>query len=94
MHFATNYALGAPTRSIVICVLQRVISSCAILIVVACGENEEWYCRTEGESMYSVSASGELGSAKNGCSCEQIRSFELRTFGEVDEEALKNDFGC
>jgi len=44
--------------------------------------------------MYSVSDSGELGSADKGCSCDEIRAFELREFGEVDEEALKNEFGC
>ena len=44
--------------------------------------------------MYSMSASGELGSADKGCSCAEIRAFELRTFGAVDEAALESDFGC
>ena len=44
--------------------------------------------------MYSVSSSGALGSADKGCTCEEIREFELRNFGSVDEDALKSDFGC
>tara|TARA_R110000744_G_C19216717_1_gene546644 strand:- start:34 stop:168 length:135 start_codon:yes stop_codon:yes gene_type:complete len=44
--------------------------------------------------MFSMSSSGEIGSAGKGCSCSEIRAFELRTFGEVDEAALKSDFGC
>jgi len=44
--------------------------------------------------MYSISDSGKLGGAGKGCSCQQIRSFELRAFGSVDEAALRNDFGC
>lgn len=36
----------------------------------------------------------EIGGAGKGCSCSEIRAFELRTFGEVDEAALKSDFGC
>jgi hypothetical protein len=55
---------------------------------------EEWTCKVVGKSMLSVSSSGKLGSADKGCSCEEMRSFELKTFGEVDEEALKRDFGC
>lgn len=56
--------------------------------------NEEWFCQTRGKTMYSINSSGEIGSADKGCSCDEIRSFELRTFGEVDEAALKSDFGC
>jgi len=44
--------------------------------------------------MYSISDTGNIGSAEKGCSCEQIRDFELREFGEVDEDAFKSDFGC
>ena len=63
-----------------------------IAMVTAC--SEEWTCRVDGKTMYSISESGKLGSADNGCSCEQMRAFELRTFGEVDEDALRSDFGC
>lgn len=62
------------------------------LILAACGD--KWTCTTSGTNMYSVNSSGEIGSASKGCSCEQIREFELRTFGKVDEQALKSDFGC
>lgn len=61
--------------------------------LISCS-NEEWACQTRGKTMYSISSSGELGSADKGCSCAEIRAFELRTFGEVDEAALKSDFGC
>lgn len=44
--------------------------------------------------MYSISSSGKFGGAQKGCSCSQIRSFELKQFGKVDEQALKSDFGC
>lgn len=44
--------------------------------------------------MYSVNSSGEIGAANKGCSCDEIRQFELREFGEADDEALKSDFGC
>ena len=44
--------------------------------------------------MYSQSASGEIGGAQKGCTCEQIRNHELYHFKSVDEEALKSDFGC
>ena len=64
----------------------------AALLLVACGE--DWSCKVDGNSMYSISTSGKIGGAGKGCTCEQIRSFELRTFGRVDEDALKNDFGC
>jgi len=64
----------------------------SILTLTGCGE--EWTCIVDGKTMYSISSSGKIGSADKGCSCEEIRSFELRTFGEVDEQALKNDFGC
>ena len=44
--------------------------------------------------MYSQSASGEIGGAQKGCSCEQIRNNEYKYFRSVDEQALKSDFGC
>ncbi len=63
-----------------------------LTFLIGCGE--EWVCRTEGKTMFSVSESGKLGSANKGCSCEEMREFEFREFGSVDEEALKEDFGC
>ena len=56
--------------------------------------NDDWHCKEDGKVMYSISQSGDIGSADRGCSCQEIRSFELRVFGAVDEEALKRDFGC
>ena len=69
----------------------------AVIIAVAlfntgCGEN--WSCVSSKGNMYSISDSGKLGSAGKGCTCEEIRRFEQRSFGTVDERALKSDFGC
>jgi hypothetical protein len=64
----------------------------AATLLSGCGE--DWSCQTSGKTMYSVSESGELGPADKGCSCEEMRAFELREFGEVDEAALESDFGC
>ena len=64
----------------------------AVLFLASCGE--DWSCKVDGKSLYSVSTSGKLGSADKGCSCQEIRAFEQRTFGEVDESALKSNFGC
>lgn len=72
-------------RVLIIIVLAFGLSSCS---------DNEWYCKTQGQTMFSMSSSGEIGSAGKGCSCSEIRAFELRTFGEVDEAALKSDFGC
>jgi hypothetical protein len=70
----------------------------ALVLALAVGlsscSNETWTCQIRGKTMYSINASGELGGAGKGCSCAEIRLFELRTFGEVDEAALKSDFGC
>jgi hypothetical protein len=62
-------------------------------VLISCSQ-EEWYCRTKGDMMYSESASGKLGGADKGCSCEQIRNHEYLYFRSVDEQALKSDFGC
>jgi hypothetical protein len=62
------------------------------LLVVGC--SEDWKCETAEKSMYSVSSSGQIGAADKGCTCEQIKNFELKQFGQVDEDALKRDFGC
>jgi hypothetical protein len=72
-------------KVVIIIVLAFVLSSCS---------DKEWYCKTQGQAMFSMSSSGEMGGASKGCSCSEIRAFELRTFGEVDEAALKSDFGC
>ena len=71
-----------------------VVAITGIFLLGACGGGE-WTCRIDGEAMYSVNLeTGDLGGAQRGCSCEQIRSFEQQVFGEVDEEALRRDFGC
>lgn len=64
-----------------------------LMLLANCG-GENWSCRVEGDSMFSISDSGQLGGAQRGCSCEQIRDFEFRTFGSVDYDALRSDFGC
>jgi len=63
-----------------------------ILLNTSCGEN--WSCVSSKGKMYSISDSGKLGSADKGCTCEEIRRFEQRSFGTVDERALKSDLGC
>ena len=71
-------------------------SLCAIsiaLILASCGK-EEWTCVEQGKNMYSVNTKGHMGSADKGCSCEEMREFEIRHWGSVDKDALKNDFGC
>ena len=72
-------------KTIVIIAIAFLLSSCS---------DNEWYCKTQGQTMFSMSSSGEIGGVGKGCSCSEIRAFELRTFGEVDEDALKRDFGC
>ncbi len=74
--------------------LKRTLVLLAAASLLACGQDETWLCKVDGKAMYSINTSGHIGSADKGCSCEQIRSFELETFGEIDEQALKNDFGC
>jgi len=73
--------------------MKAVIALATIVLLSSCS-NETWPCETRDKTMFSMSSSGELGGAGKGCSCEQIRAFELRTFGKVDEAALKSDFGC
>jgi hypothetical protein len=65
-----------------------------LLIPFIAGCGEHWSCQVAGQTMYSVSESGEIGSAEKGCSCGEMRDFERRVFGSVDEEALKEDHGC
>jgi hypothetical protein len=73
--------------------LKTILIVITVLFISSCFQ-EDWRCVTRGQAMYSISDSGKLGGAGRGCSCQQIRSFELRTFGSVDEAALRNDFGC
>ena len=61
-------------------------------LLQGCGET--WHCVERGKTLLSISESGQLGSADKGCTCDQLREFEYRVFGEIDEEALKSDFGC
>ena len=63
-----------------------------VALLSSCGD-EDWYCKIDGDIMYSVSESGKLGGVEKGCSCSQIRDFEYDTFGFIDEDAL-NDAGC
>lgn len=63
-------------------------------LIVGCGQSETWSCVIDGDTMYSMSNKGNLGGAQKGCTCDEIRQFELKLFGEVDEEAMKRDFGC
>ena len=64
-----------------------------LIFLTACG-GEDWRCVVDGKTMYSVSSSGKIGGAGKGCSCQQMRQFEQQTFGSVDEDALRRDFGC
>ena len=67
---------------------------CWVLFALVACSQEEWSCVEDGKSLYSISTLGNLGSADKGCSCDEIREFEFRVFGSVDEDALKSDFGC
>lgn len=73
---------------------MKIVLAVTLAVGLASCSNETWTCQTRGETMFSMSSSGELGSADKGCSCAEIRAFELHTFGEVDETALNSDFGC
>ena len=73
--------------------MKLLLAAITALILISCS-GEEWSCVEQGKNMYSVSSSGELGSADKGCSCEELREFEFRHWGSVDEDALKSDFGC
>ena len=73
--------------------MEKILAAFLCIGLASCS-NETWTCTTSQKTMYSMSASGKLGSADKGCSCAEIRAFELRTFGAVDEAALESDFGC
>ena len=76
--------------------IKSAINSCVVLgvMLLASCSAEQWTCRVDGKTMYSISSEGNLGSADKGCTCSEIRAFERKTFGEVDEDALRDDFGC
>ncbi|MDJ0941350.1 MAG: hypothetical protein QNJ00_16435 [Woeseiaceae bacterium] len=73
--------------------MRRLSVLLVAVLAVACA-GEDWSCVEQGQTLYSVSSSGKIGSADKGCSCAQIRDFEYRNFGSVDEHALAADFGC
>ena len=72
----------------------KILIFCLVGLGFLSGCGETWSCQTKGKTMFSMSESGKIGAADKGCSCDQIRSFELKEFGRVDEQALKDDFGC
>lgn len=72
----------------------KLLLAALIAFVLMSCSGEEWSCVEQGKTLYSINSSGNPGSADKGCSCEEIRDFELRNFGSVDEGALKSDFGC
>ena len=74
--------------------MKLILLIASSLLITSCFSDAKWTCVTSGKSMYSISASGKIGSADKGCSCIQIESFERRVFGRIDKEALKSDFGC
>jgi hypothetical protein len=72
--------------------MQIIFVTAITITLIGCGET--WSCESNGKTMYSMSASGKIGSADKGCSCQEIRNFELQNFGKVDEQAMESDFGC
>ena len=92
----TSYALQGVTSQYGRGHMEKIIKiglfALSLTVLASCGEG--WTCQTKGKTMFSMSSSGKIGSADKGCSCDEIQSFELRKFGVVDKEALKNDFGC
>ena len=44
--------------------------------------------------MYSLSESGKRGSPEKGCSCLQIKTFDLKNYNELTEKLLKKEYGC
>ncbi len=74
--------------------MKRALVIVATVLCLSSCSDEQWSCQTSAKEMFSFNSAGASGSASKGCSCSEIRVFELRTFGEVDEAALKSDFGC
>ena len=73
---------------------MRTVFCVLTTVVLASCSGEDWSCFEYGKMLLSISSSGNLGTADKGCSCEDMREFEFRNFGSVDEDALKSDFGC
>ena len=74
--------------------MKRLTAVVLTVLVLAGCSGSDWYCVEDGEILYSRSNKGEWGDAGKGCSCNEMRSFEKKVFGSVDEAALKKDFGC
>jgi hypothetical protein len=72
--------------------MRRLIAMLPFLLF-SCSD-QVWSCVKQGDTVFSMSSSGAIGAADKGCSCDEMRSFERRTFGSVDEDALRADFGC
>ncbi len=76
------------------CKMKLIAAAFALVLTACVADTEKWLCQTRGKTMYSMSLSGKLGSADKGCTCSEMRAFEISVFGEVDDAAFKNDFGC
>ncbi|WP_318465418.1 hypothetical protein [Photobacterium leiognathi] len=78
--------------------MKKLLISAALLLgsITGCTTEEQWSCVEDGTLMYSISESGKLGGAENGCSCEDMYNFEVKLYGinEVDTEHLNSTFGC
>lgn len=57
-------------------------------------EKSSWQCIEDWTVMYSKNLYWNIWSADKWCTCTQIREYEMKLFWEVDEESMKNDFGC
>lgn len=65
----------------------------AVALLASCG-SANWRCVEDGQTQYSVNARGEVGRADKGCSCDEMRAFNVARFGDTDEASLRSDFGC
>ena len=72
---------------------MRILLTIVLVTLVGCG-GDDWSCVVRGETMFSMSSTGELGAANKGCTCEEMANFERRVFGTVDYQALNSDHGC
>ena len=72
---------------------RLITAAVALLMLTACSDSD-WRCVVRGDAMFSMDSSGNIGGAGKGCSCDEMRRFERETFGYVDEDALRSDFGC
>lgn len=55
---------------------------------------DNWRCVTRGTAMFSLNDKDEIGSANKGCSCSEIRAWDKKILGEVDERRMRENFGC